>query len=276
MHNMPTSLTISNETLAAEAFSAQSGVFDDLYRNNTIVHYKRNRIRAHVNSLLQPGSQLLELNAGTGEDSLYFASRGHHVHATDIAPGMLQQLQHKVQMAGLTEHISTELRSYTALDQLHEQGPFDHVFSNFAGLNCTDQLGHVLQSLSPLVKKGGTVTLVLLPSFCLWESALLFKGMWRTAFRRFAGKKGARSHVEGHYFRCWYYQPSFVKQIMREDFEHLCTEGLCTLVPPSYIEHFAEKYPRVYSMLCRLEESHARRWPWRNIGDYYIISFRKK
>lgn len=273
---MSTVFSSDNESLAAAAFSAQSYVFDSIYRHNTIVQYKRKRIRDHVNRLLQPGSRILELNAGTGEDSLYFASQGHRVLATDISPGMLQQLQTKVKAAGFEGMVHTEKQSYTALDQLNDKGPYDHVFSNFAGLNCTDQMDRVLHSLSPLVKKEGTVTLVILPNFCLWESALFFKGMWKTAFRRFAGKKGASSHVEGHYFRCWYYPPSIVKRNMQQGFEHLCTEGLCTLVPPSYIEHFAEKYPRVYSLLCRLEESNAKRWPWRSIGDYYIISFRKK
>ena len=268
--------TATNETLAAAAFSAQSQVFDAIYQYNTIVQYKRKRVRAHVNRLLLRGSHILELNAGTGEDSLYFASQGHTVYATDIASGMLQQLQEKVKNAGLAEMICTEQCSYTLLNQLSNKGPFDHVFSNFAGLNCTDQLDQVLRSLSPLVKKGGTVTLVILPPFCLWETALLLKGMWRTAFRRWAGKKGAVSHVEGHYFRCWYYPPSYVKKNMRQDFEHLCTEGLCTIVPPSYIEQFAEKYPRIYATLCRLEDKNAHRWPWRNMGDYYMISFRKK
>ena len=37
-----------NEQYAAKAFSAQSGIFDQLYSGNTIVNYKRDRVRAHV------------------------------------------------------------------------------------------------------------------------------------------------------------------------------------------------------------------------------------
>jgi hypothetical protein len=51
---------------------------------------------------------------------------------------------------------------------------------------------------------------------------------------------------------------------------------LCTLVPPSYIENFAEKHPRTFAILKRKEDKWKASWPWRSLGDYYIISFSKK
>ena len=109
------------------------------------------------------------------------------------------------------DKVTTELCSFTALDTLRERGPYDLIFSNFAGLNCTGELDRVLRSFAPLLKPGGQVSLVILPGFCLWETLMLFRGKFRTAFRRLlSGRRGARSHVEGHYFRCWYYSPSYV------------------------------------------------------------------
>ncbi len=67
------------------------------------------------------------------------------------------------------------------------------IFSNFAGLNCTGKLDQVLLSFDPLLKPGGLVTLVLLPPFCVWETALVLKGKFKTAFRRFFSKKGVKS-----------------------------------------------------------------------------------
>ncbi|MES2006093.1 MAG: class I SAM-dependent methyltransferase [Bacteroidota bacterium] len=273
---MTESISSTNEQQAALAFSRQSVVFDELYASDTIVHYKRERVRTHVNSLLKPNSHILELNAGTGEDAMYFAQNGHQVHATDISEGMLSRLHEKAIHNRLEQLITSEQCSFTALESLVQKGPYDHIFSNFAGLNCTDKLDHVLHSLSGLLKSGGTVTLVILPRFCLWEFLLLFKGMWRTATRRFTGKKGARSHVEGTYFTCWYYNPSFVKQQLAGEFNSIATEGLCSFVPPSYIRFFAEKHPRMFVALRKLESRFKHSWPWRSIGDYYIISFRKK
>ena len=266
----------SREMLAANAFSKQSVVFDALYMDDTIVSYKRARVREHVHQYLKPNSYILELNAGTGDDAVFFAQEGHHIHATDISEGMQLQLKEKIRQKWLTDFVTNELCSFTSLEKLAVKGPYDYLFSNFAGLNCTNQLGKVLQSFSPLLKTGGIVTLVILPEFCLWEFLVIGKGKFKTALRRFCGKKGARSHIEGEYFTCWYYNPSFIKQQLEKDFEHLQTEGLCTIVPPSYFTHFAEKYPRLYPALCKLENRFRHSWPWRSIGDYAIISFRKK
>lgn len=266
-----------NEQEAAQAFSKQARIFDDYDAGNAIIDYKRKRVREHVLRYLAPPGSILELNAGTGTDAVWFAERGYRVHATDIAEGMQEKLREKVQFRDLGERVSTELCSFTALVDLREKGPYDLIFSNFAGLNCTDELDKVLGSLSPLLKSGGQVTLVILPGFCAWETLLLFKGKFRTAFRRlFSGRRGTLARVEGHYFRCWYYSPSYVIRNIGNDFELLSVEGLCTLVPPSYIERFAEKHPGVYRFLKGREDKWKEKWPWKYIGDYYIISFRKK
>jgi len=273
---MNQSLANSNEQAAALAFGSQAPVFDRLYGNDTIIAYKRMRVRMHMEQFINGRSQLLELNAGTGEDAIYFASKGHSIHATDIAQPMLDQLQEKKKQTTWADRISTEQCSFTALDTLQQRGPYDHVYSNFAGLNCTQHLDQVIQSMGSLVKKGGYITLVLLPSFCLWETMLLFRGKFRTAFRRFTGKKGAAAKVEQKGFRCWYYAPSLVKKMAAKEFIYIRHEGLCSLVPPSYMEGFAENHPRLYQWLVKKENRNGGKRPWRNWGDYYIITFRKK
>jgi ubiquinone/menaquinone biosynthesis C-methylase UbiE len=265
-----------NEVRTAAAFSKQSALFDELYSGNTIIQYKRQRVRAHLQALLEPQSEILELNAGTGEDAIFFAKQGHRVHATDISEGMMRELSRKVRTNNLDASVSCETISYTMLTVLKNKGPFDCVFSNFAGLNCTGKLDQVLRDFDALLKPGGIVTLVTLPKFCLWETLFLFKGKFRTAFRRFFASGGRKAHVEGMNFRCWYYSPRFIIKHLRNNFDLIAVEGLCTIVPPSYIENFAEKHPRSFSFLCKWENRLKAKWPWRNVGDYYIISFRKR
>jgi ubiquinone/menaquinone biosynthesis C-methylase UbiE len=267
---------MNHEQQAAAAFDKQSVIFDDLYSTDTIIRYKRQRVRDHVHRYLLPHSRILELNAGTGEDAIYFAGKGYRVHATDISAGMQQVLKEKADALGFERTITTELCSFTELNKLQQRGPFDMIFSNFAGLNCTGQLDKVLHSFSPLLKPGGIITLVVLPPFCLWETALLFKGKFRTAFRRFFSSKGVSAHIEGHYFTCWYYKPSYITKALKGSYDLLSIEGLCTIVPPSYIEHFAEKHPKWYRWLKKNEDQRKDQWPWKNIGDYYIISLKKK
>lgn len=272
MENSPT----TNEEASARAFTAQSAVFDEQYHSNTIIQYKRQRVRAHIAQHIKSASHILELNAGTGEDAIYLAQHGHRVHATDISGGMQEILKKKVNAQGLTASITNELCSYTNLENLMEKGPYDLIFSNFAGLNCTSQLDKVLSSFSPLLKAGGLITLVLLPGFCLWESLLVFKGKFKTAFRRFFAQHGAAAHIEGEYFTCWYYNPAYITNVLKDSFDLIALEGLCTIVPPSYIEHFAERHRNIYRMLVRQEGRLKNKWPWKYFGDYYIITLRKK
>lgn len=261
---------------AMEAFSRQAPAFDKLFRGDTIIQYKRKRVREHVERFIQPGSFMLELNAGTGEDAVYFAKKGHRVHATDISTGMQKVLRDKVNETGLNDRISNELCSFTELDNLQQQGPYDYIFSNFAGLNCTDKLDKVLTSFQSLLKQGGYVSLVIMPEFCWWELLLIFKGKFRTAFRRFSGKKGTNAHIEGKNFRCWYYNPKYIRRRVKNGYDIMGFEGLCTIVPPSYLAHFAEKHPKWYAWLVKKEERWKTKWPWRATGDYYIITLQKR
>jgi len=265
-----------NEKAAEKAFSKQSAIFDDLYSANIIIQYKRKRVRDHLETFLKPNSQILELNAGTGEDAIWFGQQGHTVHATDISKGMQEKLIEKVRQNKLEKNITNELCSFTELEGLKNKGPYDLIFSNFAGLNCTGELDKVLHSFSLLLKANGIVTLVILPKFCLWESLLFFKGNFKTAFRRFFSSKGAKAHIEGEYFTCWYYNPSYVISNMKEKYEVLSVEGLCSLVPPSYLESFPTRRPSLFNWLKQKENKWKSKWPWRSIGDYYIITLRKK
>jgi len=264
------------EEAAAAAFNQQAPLFDQLYAADTIIQYKRKRVREHVQMFLPAWASILELNAGTGDDAIYFAKQGYHVHATDIANEMQAVLEQKVKDEKLDRSVTNEICSFTELEHLVQQGPYDQIFSNFAGLNCTSRLSKVLDSFGFLLKAGGTVTLVLLPPFCLWEFLLLFKGKFKTAFRRFAGRKGARANIEGKVFRCFYYSPAYVRKHLKNSFDVVALEGLCTLVPPSYMINFAEKHPKWFRWLVQKENAWKSRWPWKVIGDYYIITLKKK
>jgi len=265
-----------NEQFAAAAFSKQSAVFDAIYSNNTIVQYKRERVREAMMRYVQQGSHILELNCGTGEDAIFFAQNGYTVHATDISQGMLNKAAAKIHQQALDEKISFEQCSYTNLQSLKDHKQYDAIFSNFGGLNCTNELDKVLSSFKTILKPGGVACLVILPKFCLPETLLIFKGKFKTAMRRFFSSKGRTAHIEGEYFTCWYYNPSYVKRILKGDFSVETIEGLCTFVPPSYIEHFAEKYPRMFGWLKSIEQRLKSSWPWRTIGDYYIMVLRRK
>jgi len=276
MNLMPETMSDVYQQQAARAFDQQAALFDELYANNALIQYKRDRVRKHAGALMAPGSMILELNAGTGEDALYFARQGHRVHATDISSGMLAVLNRKVQAMGYAGQVTQESCAFNRLDQLNQKGPYDMIFSNFAGLNCCADLRETLDSCQRLLKSGGLLTMVIMPAFCLWETLLFFRGRCRTALRRWGSRGGVSAHIEGQYFRCWYHRPQDIIRHLEGSFDLLALEGLCSIVPPSYLEHFDQKYPRLYRFLQQQEWRYKSSWPWKLIGDYYIISFRKR
>ena len=66
----------------------------------------RNKVYSHVLRHVPRGARILELNAGTGTDAVELAQRGYFVHATDIAPGMLNRLPEKLEKLGLQDRVT--------------------------------------------------------------------------------------------------------------------------------------------------------------------------
>lgn len=262
------------ETNVSEAFSRQSIVFDAIDDSNDIIIWMRNRIRNEVNAHINPCSQILELNCGTGIDSIYFAKNGHKILATDNAPGMLRALNEKVTKHQLQDSIETFRCSFNNLENIQGK-QFDYIFSNFGGLNCTDNLEKILIDIQRLLKPGGYFSLVIMPKICPWEILMLFRGYFKTAFRRIL-KNGSSAHLEGKYFQCYYYNPSYITKRLKHDFELVTIKGLSISVPPPYIEHFIERHPKLFKILEKIENQICQVRPFCNWGDHYIITMQKK
>ncbi len=263
---------IQQEIIVSEAFSRQAPSFDKIDRENDIIGWMRERIRREVLQYIPAGSGMLELNCGTGIDSVYFAQKGIKVLATDNAEGMLEQLDKKIQQLSLQDVLRTQKCSFNALEQLGER-KFDYIFSNFGGLNCTENLGKVLTDIDRLLNKGGYFSLVIMPTVCPWELLTFFKGYFKTAFRRFS--KGANAHLEGKYFQCYYYNPSYIFNTMGARYQLVSLKGLSITVPPPFIEGFMSKHPSLFKVLERMENSLWDKRPFNHWCDHYIITMRK-
>jgi ubiquinone/menaquinone biosynthesis C-methylase UbiE len=258
----------------AEAFSLTAEKYDRFAEDHPNLTRIRRRVYDHLQSYLEPGAHILELNAGTGTDAVQLAGQGFKILATDIAPGMLERLNEKVVRLGLEDRIKVQSCSFTELEKV-EGGPFEAVFSDLGGLNCIPDLRPVIEKLPKLLKPGGIVTWVLMPTICLWELAMAFTGDFRFAFRRLS-PKGTRAHLEGKYFQIYYFTPSQAVQAFDSRFKLLKIEGLSVFAPPAESKNLAIRHKRLYSVLCALDERLAVRPPFRGWGDFFIISLRYK
>lgn len=263
----------SFETVA-EAFSRTAEKYDAFAEDHPHLTRMRNKVYAHIERILPHGSRILELNAGTGVDAVELARRGYYVHATDIAPGMLERARKKVEHSGLSDQITIQECSFIETDKI-QGAPFDAVFSDLGGLNCIPDLSIVIKQLSKILRSGGVVTWVLMPHICLWEMAEVFRGNFRVAFRRFS-HNGVKTHLEGLHFDVYYFSPKQVIDWFGDEFELLSLEGLSVITPTAESKSFAKLFPFLYRILSFLDDKLSPYWPWYGWGDFFILSLRYK
>lgn len=254
------------------AFSAQAPIFDSYEKQNRILQWMRSQVYSHEEKFLRPGDSILELNAGTGIDAIHFASSGHRVFAIDNAPGMIKELRAKAEHAGLLHLITAAVCSFTDLHTLLPER-FDHVFSNFGGLNCVPNLHSVSEQLPRLLRPGATVTLVVMPRVCPWELLHLVTGDFRFTLRRFL-RNGTPAQIEGHHFRSYYFSPREILRSFGDRFTLLRLKGLACFTPPPAMETFPIRFPRLYRILNVLDEKTSTLPPFNRWADHFIVTMR--
>ena len=256
----------------AEAFSRTAEKYDSFAEDHPHLTRMRNKVYSHVMRHVPSGAHILELNAGTGTDAVQLAQRGYRIHATDIAPGMMNRLRDKVNTLRLNDHVTIEEQSFLSLENI-QGAQFDAVFSDLGGLNCVPDLTLVIHQLPKILKVGGLVTWVLMPHVCLWEMAEVFRGNFSLAFRRFS-HGGVQANLEGLNFDVYYFSPRQVMKWFGNEFELLALEGLSVLTPTAESKNFAKLHPRLYRMLSGLDDKLSPHWPWYGWGDFYILTMR--
>lgn len=232
----------------------------------------RHQVYAHVEKYLAPESHILELNAGTGLDALYFVSKGHRVHATDLSDGMVNQIRVKISSNEYSDRFTCQQLSFANLDKITTRN-FDCVFSNFGGLNCIQDLSLVTRHLPSLIKPGAHVIWVIMPPVCPWELLWVLKGKWRLAFRRL-NKNGTLAHLEGEHFQTFYHSLSNIRSAFGSSFRLLRCEGLAALSPSPHLHKFAAGNPRFYKLLRRVDASVKDRFPFNRCADHIIVTFK--
>jgi SAM-dependent methyltransferase len=250
-------------------FSAKAAEYDELAVTHPVVRWMRDRIRATaLRELGPPPASVLEVNAGSGLDAAYFAGAGYRVHASDIAPGMLDALSLKASLPEIGGRLTFEKLSLTDLDQVSGR-PYDLVFSNLGGLNCIPRLEEFTRGLPSVLRPGGVVVCAVMPPVCPWEVALVVRGHWRTALRRLRGRTVA--NVEGARVRVWYHAPGMLTRALGTGFRTVSLRSFCLFCPPSYFQGLARRHPRLIQLLTRVDDELGRLTPLNRAGDFYVL-----
>ncbi|HRQ40291.1 MAG TPA: class I SAM-dependent methyltransferase [Chloroflexota bacterium] len=272
------------------AFDAFAPTYDADFTHTWLGQLLRQRVWRVLAQQFTAGRHLLELACGTGEDAVWLAQQGILVTATDGSAEMVRATAVKAEQAGVSERVTAvplslqdlvagrnpySVTRHPIMDyrlRITDYGlpitDYDGVVSNFGGLNTIGEWRPLAESLAGLVKSGGKLVLVVMGPWCPWEVGWhLLHGEWGTAVRRF--RSSAPAAIGKNTIPIWYPSARRLRQEFAPWFDHVHTESLGLWLPPSYLGHLVERWPRLFTRLNRWERRTARlTGGW---GDHYVL-----
>ncbi|RZJ35769.1 MAG: class I SAM-dependent methyltransferase [Flavobacterium sp.] len=253
-------------------FDIAAAVYDEQFTHSVIGRAQRRQVHHHLEKLLekQKVSDILEVNCGTGEDALWFATRNLRVTASDISPEMLAEARKK-QLNGSIRFCEADLRNISTDFGGRE---FDLVFSNFGGLNCLshDEIAAFISNSSKLLRQNGLLILVIMPRNTAWEQLYFrLKGQKANYNRR---QRQLSANVNGNQVPVFYYNPLEIVAMAKE-LSVVEIKPIGLFVPPSYLEPHFKKQPSLIAFLNRLDKV-ACSSSFAKYADHYLIALQKR
>jgi SAM-dependent methyltransferase len=249
--------------------------YDEQELKNGIIKWMRGVVQKIYVKYFPPGSELLELNAGTGTDALYLAKNGYKVFATDISQAMIEILCGKAGREGLAGMIRAEPYSFDEIDKI-KKNDFDGVISNFGGLNCINDFDKLSSDLADKIKEGGRFIAAVMNRVCPWEIlSYLIKLYPKEAFRRLQ-KEGIEADFNKEKVRTFYFSPVRFGKFFNRYFitERIYTLGLFT--PAPYMYGLYNRFPYLVKPLMKTDEIIKGIFPFNRFGDHFIIVMKRK
>jgi ubiquinone/menaquinone biosynthesis C-methylase UbiE len=248
--------------------------YDAKNDENEIIFWMRNIVHDIYLQYFVAGSNLLELNCGTAEDSLFLAQKGMNMYATDLSPAMINIARNKIKKLDLENKVEAHALSFDEIDKAGKDN-FDGAVSNFGGLNCTRNYQNLEKALSEKIKPGGKFIAVVMNKFCPWEIFYYVTRLdFKNAFRRFK-KNGIDADLNGEKVKTFYYFPKeFGKHFIKNfKIEKIYTLGYFT--PSPYLIGIYRRFKPLVKLCMKLDETIKGLYPFSRIGDHFIIIMKR-
>lgn len=261
---------------AVFAFDAIAPVFDDRFGAWASVAAQRRAVRNALLKQFPPQGHVLEIGGGTGEDAEFLARRGFRVLLTDPSPAMANIARQRLSSLGSCARIvaAEEMESFAEERRAAGEPLLDGAFSNFAPLNCVQDIRPVARGLASLLKPGAAAMLVVFGTCCPAEMLLeTLRGRPGNAIRRF--RRGpAPASLAKRKFEVFYHRAADLRHAFQPWFELERRIGIGVAVPPSAAEPWISQHPH---LLRRLEAfDRAMAGPLASLGDHVLYQFRRK
>lgn len=257
---------------AALAFDAVASTFDARFGEWQSVAAQRAAVRAELLKVFSPGGAILEIGGGTGEDALWLARRGFRLLLTDPSPAMVAAARKKLEPLGShAKQLGAEELEQFGLE--NGGAAFNGVFSNFAALNCVDDLQSAGRGMASLLGPGSSALLVLFGTLAPGEILVeCLRGRFGQAFRRFR-REPVQARLGGLSFCVHYHRPRAICAAMKPWFRLRRRIGVGIFVPPSAAEPWISKHPRLLGLLDLLDSGTRRQFAV--FGDHVLYHFER-
>jgi len=250
------------------AFDALAGTYDETFTSVSIAALMRQAVWRRADTVFRPGSTVLEMNCGTGEDAVHLAMRGVRVVATDISPEMVRVASEKAAARGMSDLVETAQLAWEDLDSLPEAS-FDGVLSDFGGLNCVRDFTSVATALAKRLKPGSPVLLCVMGPVAIWE--------WLWFGIRLPPSKAVRRLRPNAQWRgipLRYPSPFTLGRAFSGGFRVKRVSAIGVLLPPC-LESIAPRWPRVITALNRCERRFEAVPPLPWMADHYLLELER-
>jgi len=256
---------------ALEAFDAVAARFDVRFGAWRSVAAQRRAVRRALGAAFPRGAHVLEIGGGTGEDARWLAARGRVVQLTDGSPAMVRIARRKLHSQGRPPPrvVAAEaLERWASERQAAGEAPFDGAFSNFAALNCVDDLAGFARGLARLLRPGAPALLVLFGTLCPGEVVVQIARGDTEAARRRRSRGAVPARLGGREFDVRYHSAGELADAMGPWFRLKRRIGVGVLVPPSAAEPWISRHPVLVRTLERMDRVLAR--PFAPLGDHVL------
>jgi ubiquinone/menaquinone biosynthesis C-methylase UbiE len=267
-------LSAGTHTRAGMAFDRLAADYDSLFTFSSIGRSQRDAVWRHVQAVFSPGSHILELNCGTGQDALFMARAGMSVTACDASAGMIEQARKRVAAEAPDARVRFVELPTEEVGRLPGAMRFDGVFSNFSGLNCVQDLKRVAQQIAACLRPGAPLLLCFSTRYCVWEMVyFLLHGRPRKAFRRWGGVSEAR--IGELRFPVYYPSLARLRGTFAPEFRLVFASGIGITVPPSYLEPWIARHPWLLRKMEALDHAVRGWFILRTCGDHMLLHLEK-
>ena len=264
--------TVVSET----PFNAVADVYDTTFTDSLIGRTQRRATWREMDCVFLPGQRVLEINCGTGIDALHLASRGVEVLACDISRKMIEAARLRLSTSRLRSKVDFRVLAIDEVASLEDEGPFDGVLSNFVGLNCVRHLSPVAYDLAQLLKPRALGLICLCGRFTAWEiGGYLLRGNPRKAFRRLAGHPVTADLGSGGAAEVSYYCVRELARIFAPEFRLRTWKGVGVAVPPTYLEPWAQRFPRALRLAENVDRLLGHCPVLRGLADHILLTLER-